>query len=117
MVRLKKMPKRKYLFKKYKKFKEEIIKEFSKRNVNNIEFQLFGSILTKKRLPNDVDVLVIIPKISYKKLSHLRKLLIEIESRVSFQDIISSYIINGKQNKFSKYNMVVLADEKVRGCF
>ena len=109
------MPKRKYLFKKYKKFKEDVIKEFANRNIHNIEFELFGSILTTKRLPNDLDILVIIPKVNFKKLSHLYKLLWEIENRVPYQDIIKPYLINGKQNKFSKYNMVVLGDEKVRG--
>ncbi|HEC38842.1 hypothetical protein LCGC14_0636140 [marine sediment metagenome] len=111
------MPKRKYLFNKYKKFKKDIIIEFSKRNVTQIVFELFGSILTKKKLPNDVDILIIIPKVSYKKFSHLRKLLIEIENKVKYQNTISSYLINGKHNKFSKYNMVVLSDQKVRGNF
>ena len=94
-----------------------MIKEFGGRNIHNIEFELFGSMLTKKRLPNDVDILVIIPKVSYKKLSHLYSLLLEIQNRVPYQSIMSPYLINGKQNKFSKYNMVVLTDEKVRGKF
>lgn len=111
------MPNRKYLYKKYKGFKEDVIKEFANRKIHNINFELFGSILTKKILPNDVDILVIITQVNNKKFTHLRKLLIEIENKVSYQSVISSYLINGKQNKFSKYLMVVLADEKVRGKF
>ncbi len=88
--------KREKLMELYKDFKRDIKEEFSKRNVSNVKFQIFGSVAsTKKRYPLDIDILVITPKISRNKFNFLWKLMNEIEYRMKYQKGIHAFLLNG----------------------
>lgn len=91
--------KKKTLLQIYNDFKKDTKKEFEHRGINNINFELFGSIKTKKRIPEDVDVMIIIPKaITINKFNFLRKVLDEIQYHIKYQNSIHAFLLNGKYN-------------------
>ena len=102
--------KRNKLIKRYEDFKRDIIQEFTKRGIRPLKFEIFGSFLTRKRNPSDIDVLVITPKISEIRFAFYRKLHLEISNRVKYQDYIDGYLINGNDKINKRVFKVITAE-------